>query len=175
MPFYGDPAAMDAAAARLAGRADDIRAHAARVRRQVEGIDWHSTAANSFKAVAETDLHRLLAAAEELADAADALRVHAATVRRRLDEIATIERQVRHWFVQRGSEIASAAATAMRVADTVGDTIGGLLTNPFGTARRMLQEEPWKHWPWRPDRLPAPGDIAWFEVASDLRRRGVPV
>lgn len=157
--MYGDPDELDGLALRISVSAERARDHARALWSRCMGIDWQSTAAGGFRRAAERDAAALRRAADQLDEAAHRLRQHAERVREQLAQIRAIEEGVTGWFGDQARHLERAAV--------------GALTDPIGAARRVAQDPPWRHWPWTPHNLPAPGDKRWLEVGEFLRRRGV--
>lgn len=147
MPWYGDPDALDAHARALAADADGVRARARALEASVAQMRWQGEGAKAYRRTVEQDADHLHRAAGELDRAAAALRAHAAEVRARLAQIRAVERAVHGWFAEQARGLRG-------VVDAMAD-----LT--------------WSGWSWRPGTLPGPGDLAWLDVADDLRARGV--
>lgn len=164
MAWYGDPDALDALARTLERDADAVRDRARALVAAARDTAWVGDAAEAFRRSVDDDADSLGRAARELDEAAAALRQHADDVRAQLARIRALEQAVTGWF---GDQLARLRAAAEAVADAV--------TDPLGAVRRAVADPPWSSWPWRPDRLPAPGDKAWLEVGEFLRGRGVPL
>lgn len=80
-----DPAALDSLAARLDGRADEVREQYRAFRAEVDRVAWRSAGAERYRAGCDRLCTDLEGNARELNDAADDLRAHARAVRERLD------------------------------------------------------------------------------------------
>jgi ABC-type transporter Mla subunit MlaD len=146
MGLYGDPAALDALADRLAFFAGQLREHAADHVRAAAAANWVSAAADEFRERVAQETKKVDDAADTLDRAAAKLRAHAETVRGLIAEIASIEHAATNWLSEQAHGIEHA--------------VGGLV----------------RHLPWPdlggPLGLPASGDKAWLEVGSLLRERG---
>lgn len=145
MSRYGDPDVLDAHARQLAADADGVRARARALEASVARMRWRGEAAEAFRRTVAGDADHLHRAAGELDEAAGAMRAHAEEVRERLAQIRRLERAVADWF---------------------DDQLRSLQDAGRGVV-------PWPGWAWRPRTLPDPGDLAWFDVAADLRAWGV--
>ncbi|MGY1914011.1 hypothetical protein [Blastococcus sp. SYSU DS0973] len=101
--MYGDPAALDALADELCGRARQVRTAADEHRREGHRARWVSEAAAAYRRQLAGDCAAVDAAADGLDAAADLLRRHADEVRDRLAAIARAEREVRAWSAERAT------------------------------------------------------------------------
>lgn len=162
MSWYGDPDVLDGHARQLAADADGVRARARALESSVARLHWEGPAAQAFQRTVAGDAEHLHRAARELDEAAAALRAHAAEVRDRLDRIRALERAVTGWFDDQLQALQGAARA-----------VGDALLRPVDALRRAVQDPPWVGWAWRPGTLPGAGDMAWLDVADDLRARGV--
>lgn len=162
MAWYGDPDALDALARQLERDAGAVRDRARAVTAAARGTAWRGDAADAFRRTVDEDADHLLRAAAELDEAAAAMRRHADEVRAQLARIRALERAVAGWFDDQLGRLRAAADAALDA-----------LQDPLGTLKSVVSDPPWSSWPWRPDRLPAPGDKAWLEVGDFLRGRGV--
>ena len=162
MSWYGDPDALDGLARRLERDASAVRAQARALVVAAEATAWEGAAAQAFRRSVDGDAARVARAADRLDEAASELRRHADEVRAQLARLRALEQAVTGWFDDQASRLEQAARA---VVDAVTDPLDGL--------RRAVADPPWSSWPWRPDRLPAPGDRAWLEVGEFLRARGV--
>jgi hypothetical protein len=142
MGLYGDPAALDALADRLASFAGQLRDHAADHVRAAAAARWVSAAADEFRARVAQETTRVDAAADALDAAGARLRAHAERVRDLIAEIASIEHAATSWL--HGFEHA----------------VDGL-----------VDHLPWRELG-GPLRLPASGDKGWLEVGAFLRGHG---
>ncbi|WP_456569874.1 hypothetical protein [Blastococcus sp. SYSU DS0539] len=106
--MYGDPAALDALADELCGRARQVRVAADEHRREGERARWVSDAATAYRRQLAADCAAVDAAADGMESAAELLRRHADEIRDRLAAIARAEREVRAWLAEqadRGGEL----------------------------------------------------------------------
>ncbi|MGY2065814.1 hypothetical protein [Blastococcus sp. SYSU DS0619] len=117
--MYGDPAALDALADELCGRARQVRAAADEHRREGARARWVSEAASAYRRQLAADCAAVDAVAGELDAAAELLRRHADEVRERLAAIARAEREVRAWLAEQ-------AARGGDLLQDVGDVLGEL-------------------------------------------------
>lgn len=155
--MYGDPDELDKLAAQLRSRAAQIREHAADHVRLSSRARWVSTAADTYREKVRQDREKADRAADELNRAAALLEAHAQEVRETIARIARIERETVDWFQRQAHGLAEKAE---HIVDTVADSV-----------KRVIQE-PWSGWPYRPDKLPPPGDRQWLEVGDFMRRQG---
>ncbi|MCZ2857272.1 hypothetical protein [Blastococcus sp. VKM Ac-2987] len=117
--MYGDPAALDALADELSGRARQVRAAADEHRRDGDRARWVSDAATAYRRQLAADCAAVDAAAEGVDAAAELLRRHADEVRERLAAIARAEREVRAWLAEQ-------AAHGGELLEEVGGVLGEL-------------------------------------------------
>ena len=164
MGFWGDPASLRRIARALDQRAVDVARQGARFGSAVDGLHWQSVAADKFRRGADHDHARIATVAAELHEASAAMYAHASTVELRLAEIAAIEHAVERFFVSVTSTLRHAASDIVHA-----------FTHPIQTIEHTIEHPPWESWPWQPHNLPPIGDPRWFEVRSDLERRGVHV
>ncbi|KWW98276.1 hypothetical protein TH66_20545 [Carbonactinospora thermoautotrophica] len=153
MSFYGDPDELDRLAQRLVARAAEVRAHADKLSRRAQAVQWQSISADLFRETIARDRQRLERAADQLEQAAAELRAHAQEVRERLAAIRRIEEAVTGWFER----------TARAIAETASRLI----------EEGRVVEPPWMRWPWSPQNLPPSGDKQWLEVGEFFRKQGV--
>ena len=143
MGLYGDPAALDALADRLASLAGQLRDHATDHVRAAAAAHWVSVAADEFRARVAQETTRVDDAADALDAAAARLRAHAQQVRDLIAEIAGIEHAATSWF---------------------SDQLHGL--------EHAADHLPWRELG-GPFAWPASGYKAWLEVGAFLRGHGV--
>ncbi|WP_166532668.1 WXG100 family type VII secretion target [Blastococcus xanthinilyticus] len=115
--MYGDPAALDALADELRGRAAQVRAAADEHRRSGARARWVSDAAAVYRDRMARDCADVDAVAGRVEEAAELLRRHADEVRERQAAIARAEREVRGWLADQAARGGDLAAD---VADVVG-------------------------------------------------------
>lgn len=92
-----DPDELDRLAARLAGRAEQVRRCATDHRHAGEAARWVSSSARAYRDQVARDTANVDRAAGELERAAAVLRAHAQRVRETIAEIAQVEAAVTGW------------------------------------------------------------------------------
>jgi len=161
--MYGDPDALDRLAARMRAYAGEVRQDAAEHVRRGQRAEWVSTAAQRYRDRVAQDRSQVDRAADQLEQAAQVLSAHAQQVRETLAMIAHIEQEATAWFDRQASRLV--------------DTVEGAIDSAGQTAKKLIEgvpwTEPWTDWPYRPEKLPAPGDREWLEVGRFMRGKGV--
>ncbi|MBO3736881.1 WXG100 family type VII secretion target [Actinoplanes flavus] len=158
MGLYGDPDELDRLAARLREKAARIRDEAATHEARGHAAAWVSDGAAAYRERLSRDRAEVARQAAGIDHAAALLTEHAESVRQIIADIARIERETRQWFVDTGKSLVDRADDLIEAAGR--------------TLRRGLTEPPWVDWPFRPDNLPAAGDVRWLEVGRFLRGEG---
>ncbi len=123
MAVLTDPASLDAIARHVSAHAEDLRVRATRLAAAAEGVQWHSTAAQAFRADARGLTGSLRHAATQLDDAAAAMRRHAATVRHVQAAIVAAE----HTAVAAAHGVERGGRAALGAAEKTGAAVAHVL------------------------------------------------
>jgi hypothetical protein len=163
LSMYGDPDALDQLAQRLQTKALDIREYVDVHVRQGRAAHWVSVAAEACRDRIAKDGADADRAGAKLEDAAVALRVHAQRVRELIALIVHYERAATAWFEFQVRALANTVEQAIDSADRVVKDL----------VRDLVNDPPWRTWPFGPLNLPASGDLQWLEVGAFMREQGI--